>query len=172
MKFLPGHFEEFTDSTNWSQAQKITYLSLDYLLMAMYAMLILLVVRNIWAILMRQGEYKNIPILAFYVFALLAVSIRLLFIIGEWTDMPIFTNMDFVQQGAKLSVGIVQDWITFELAIRMHKTRGYYDISEAAKNRLHCAFGLLLAGLTLAFLSFSLIVIISARKPEHSGYAF
>ena len=75
--------------------------------MVMYTMLVVLVLRNIWAIIIRQKEYKNLPILAFYMFALIAVSIRLFFIFGDWTDKPIFRNMDFVQQGAKLSVGVV-----------------------------------------------------------------
>ena len=103
------------------------------MVIATYILLVVLALRNIWSILIKQREYKNLPILAFYVFTLLAVSLRTIFLIGQWTFMPIFQNTDFVQQGAKLCVGIVQDWITFELAIRIHNARGYSDISEAAK---------------------------------------
>ena len=77
-----------------------------------------------------------------------------------------------MQQGAKLCVGIVQDWITFELAIRIHNARGYSDISEAAKKKLRFAFAILFTILILAFLAYSLIVIISARKEENIGFAF
>ena len=77
-----------------------------------------------------------------------------------------------MQQGAKLCVGIVQDWITFELAIRIHNARGYSDISEAAKKKLRFVFSILFTILILAFLAYSLIVISSARKEENIGIAF
>ena len=59
-------------------------------------MLVVLAMRNIIAILLKQREYKNLPILAFYAFALLAVSLRTTIMVGRWTQNPIYSNMDWV----------------------------------------------------------------------------
>ena len=120
--------------------------------------------RNIWSILIRQREYKNLPILAFYAFALLAVMFRPVFIIGYWTAKPVYPNIDWVQQAVKLCVGVVQDWITLELAIRIHNARGYSDISEAAKRKLRFVFKVLFACLILVLIAWSVSVIVSAHK--------
>ena len=64
--------------------------------MATYGFLVVLALRNIWVILVKLKEYKNLPILAFYVFALLAVSLRLANITLMWTENPVLWNMDLV----------------------------------------------------------------------------
>ena len=107
----------------------MSYVLATYLVVAMYSFLTVLALRNSWFILYKQGEYKNTPILAFYAFTLIAVSLRPIYLIGSWTNNPILFNIDYVQQAAKLCVGIVQDWITLELAIRIHHVKGYSDIS-------------------------------------------
>ena len=84
--------------------------------------MLLLALRNVWVILVKQGEYKNLPILMFYLFSLLAITLRLIEIIWYWTPHAFVNNITFVQQFAKFCVGIVQDWITFELAILMRCT--------------------------------------------------
>ena len=63
---------------------------------AMYGLLVLLALRNIWVILVRQHEYKNIPILAFYAFSLVAISLRPIQMLGYWNHPLIFTNIDWV----------------------------------------------------------------------------
>ena len=83
----------------------------------------MLALRNIWVIIVKQQEYKNLPILMFYLFALIAVTLRPIFLIWYYTFKQTLFNLDFVQQLAKLCVGVVQDWITLELAIRIHKTK-------------------------------------------------
>ena len=69
-------------------------------------------------------------------------------------------------------MGVVQDWITLELAIRIHNSKGHTDISEAAKKKLSRAFAVIFAVLTLALGAFSLATILSARKQENRGFAF
>ena len=86
--------------------------------------MVVLAVRNIYAILVKQREYKNLPILAFYCFSLIAVALRPVYLALYWIQIPIIWNIDWVQQAAKLCVGIVQDWITFELAVRIRNTKG------------------------------------------------
>ena len=81
MGFLPFELEDEAEEFGWTSAQKITYVTIDYLAIATYGFLVLLALCNIWVILIRQKEYKNLPILAFYVFTLLAVTLRTIFII-------------------------------------------------------------------------------------------
>ena len=99
----------------------------------------MLLLRNSWVVVLKQKEYKNLPILMFYAYALIAVTLRQVLIIWWWSPDPIMSNIDYVQQVAKLCVGVVQDWITLELAIRIHNAKGYSDISEAGKKKLRFA---------------------------------
>ena len=73
-------------------------------------------------------------------------------------------NLRLVQQVAKLCVGVVQDWITLELAIRIRNAKGYSDISEAAKKQLCKTSGVLIAILALTFVIFVVTGIVSAHK--------
>ena len=66
----------------------------------------------------------------------------------------------------------MQDWITFELAIRIRFAKVYSDISEEAKARLRIARRVLFALLALAFLALSITIIVSARIPENEGWSF
>ena len=76
-----------------------------------------------------------------------------------------------IQQGSKLCVGIVQDWITVDLAIRIRNAKFYTEISESGKRKLRIASGVLFANITLLFAAFSISVIVSAHKSE-DGIAF
>ena len=138
----------------------------------MYVLLVALALRNIWVILIRQQKYRLLPILAFYAFALVALTLRPIYMMGRWTTYPIFFNMDKVQQVAKLCVGIVQDWITLELAIRIHSAKGSSDISTAAKKRLRLAFAFVFIGLIIGFIAWNIAVYVSACVPGNYGYAF
>ena len=126
MAYLPGlTHEDIVDDWGYSQAKLIAFLAALYPVVAIYGILIIVALRNIFVIIVKQQEYKNLPILMFYVFALIAVTLREMKVI--WTHKEntfINVNLDFVQQFAKLSVGLVQDWITLELAIRIHCIKG------------------------------------------------
>ena len=137
---------------------------MTYLAMAMYGLLVILAVRNIWVILIKQKKYKNLPLAAFYAFALIALALRPIDLIGIWTLNPLFYNIDLMQQGAKLCVGFVQNWITLELAIRIQNARDSADISTPVKNKLRTVFAVVLVGLTLGFLAWSSAVLVSASK--------
>ena len=96
MAFLPD-FDKTLNANNWTKTQAIVIVATNYLVIALYSFLVMLALRNIWAILVRQREYKNLPILSFYIYALLAVSLRLVYIIWRWTPSEIITNLDPVQ---------------------------------------------------------------------------
>ena len=52
-----------------------------YLDIVIYGMVFLLAVRNVWVIVWKQGEYKNDPILMFYIFSIIATILRIILII-------------------------------------------------------------------------------------------
>ena len=89
-----------------------------------------------------------------------------------FTLEPIYLSVDWVQQGAKLCVGLVQDWITLELAIRIHRSSEHSDISETVKNKLRTASTVLFSVLTLLFIGFTTFSIVSAHLEKNGGYAF
>ena len=71
------------------------------------------------------------PIPAFYSFAVIALALRPIYMIGAWAPFPnyvIYYNLDWVQQGAKLCVGLVQDWVTLELSVRIRTDNGDHKI--------------------------------------------
>ena len=133
-----------------------------YLDIAEYGLLLLLALRNIWKIVVLQGEYKNVPILMFYVLALLAISIRLINLIWINSNAPLIYNFGILQQPIKLCVGVVYDWITLELAIRIRHSKVYNDIDEATKKKLQLFRGLLFSAITVALIAYSISIIISA----------
>ena len=97
MEFVPGYFEDFVRNYGWTETEKMTIILADYLVIAEYGFLIGLALRNIWIVLFKQKEYRNLPIFAFYCFSLIAVALRLIYVVGHWTVNPIIDNIDFVQ---------------------------------------------------------------------------
>lgn len=164
MAYIIGSFETFADDLDWTQPQVIAMISTYYLLLATYGILLGLALRNTWVIIVKQKEYKNLPILMFYIFALIAIFLRLLLMVCWWMINPIFWFISLVQQFAKLNVGVVQNWITFELAIRIHHSKGYSDISEAAKKKLRFTRSLLFLIITISFVAFTISMIILGLK--------
>ena len=65
-----------------------------------------------------------------------------------------------MQQAAKLCVGIVQDWITLELAVRIHNAKVDSDISEAGKKKLRLVSCYIFSVTTLAFLACTVSIIV------------
>ena len=55
-----------------------------YLLLGLYAFLMLMVLVNTWTILIKQGKYKTVPLCAFYIFAFIAIGCRFVYIIIDW----------------------------------------------------------------------------------------
>ena len=89
-----------------------------------------------------------------------------------WAEKNVIANLNSAQQVAKLCVGVVQDWITFELAIRIRNAKGSSNISEAAKKKLRKTSGVLILILALSFVIFVGMAIVSAHKQGNDGYSF
>ena len=137
----------------------ITFTYVDF---GLYCALLLFALRNIWVVVIKKQRYKRLPIPAFYTFAVVTLTLRPFFIIGSWTDdWKFFVNLDWVQQGAKLCVGLVQDWVTVELAVRIHVSKGVHDISKAGINRLRAIFKIVYLALVVGFIAWIITVIVS-----------
>ena len=113
-----------------------------------------------------------LPIPAFYTFAVVALTLRPLYLIGYWTldHHAIYINIDWVQQGAKLCVGLVQDWVTVELAVRIHVFKGVHDVSiasitrvKAGISKLRTIFKIYYLTLVVGFFAWIIAVIVSAH---------
>ena len=105
-------------------------------------------------------------------YALIALTLRPFYIIGQWTHNLGFYNIDWVQQAAKLCVGVVQDWITLELAIRIRLARSHTDVSKTAVKKLRGVFAWLFFILTLALIAWTFAVLVTARKEVNHGSSF
>ena len=77
-----------------------------------------------------------------------------------------------MQQGAKICVGIVQDWITLELAVRIHISKGMNDITQAGKDRLRAIFRIVFLVLFLALIAWIITVIVSAHISHNDSMIF
>ena len=61
-----------------------------------YALLLVLDILNVWMIFLKQKKYKNLPILMFYAFGTVAITLRLIYVIFYWTDSFVY-NLDYDQ---------------------------------------------------------------------------
>ena len=140
--------------------------------MVVYCLMLVLALRNICLVVPHHyKQLKMLPSPAFYAFALVAISLRPVYMIGHWTHEPIYFNLDKVQQCAKLCVGIVQDWITFELAVRIHIEKSKHKVTAGEKNRLKTIFKVVWLVLIIALIAFIITVIVSAHQ-NYYGLAF
>ena len=102
-----------------------------YTLIGLYTFLLVLVIVNIWTILIKQKRCKTLPLVAFYIFAFLAIAFRLIYILIDWTfvrvPVRLINNFYLI---TKLSVGLIQSWIILEIALRVRQT---YKSSNSAE---------------------------------------
>ena len=173
MAYLPGLTHDEIESWGWTQAQIISYLSVIYPVIIVYGILTVVALRNIIVIVVKQKEYKNLPILMFYLFALVAVTLREVKTIWHGLQSTfIDVNLDFVQQFSKFSVGLVQDWITLELAVRIHCVYGSSDISETGKKKLHSARRIFFTIIGLVFAALCVASIVTGIVEKDRGTSF
>lgn len=76
---------------------------------------------NSWAFLWRQGKYKTLPLLLFYLVAVTLTLARLyysLFVFYEFTDN--FFAINQMMPVLKIELGLVQCWMMLELSLRIN----------------------------------------------------
>ena len=91
----------------------ITFFAFAYLVIGIYVFLFGLAIHNVWALFLRKKWKKegeeglNVSILMFYIYASIAISIRIACLVWQWVESPLILNADYVQQLSKICVGLV-----------------------------------------------------------------
>ena len=113
--------------------------------------------------------------LLFYVFASIAIPLRFIAIIYDFSpNVILYSNIGPLQQVAKLCVGWVQDWITFELSLRLRATQYCQGktLPISLNNRLKCGHCTLTIMTIATFCAFTIAVILTELKDGNDGIAF
>ena len=87
--------------------QRKIYVLEHYILALLFMCLIALACMNIWKILIKQGKWRTLPLLFFYIFAMISNVFREVIIIGGFVTKPIIDIMIVTQSPAKLCVGFI-----------------------------------------------------------------
>ena len=96
-----------------------TFIVFQWLNIALFGALVILVSVNIWQIIIRQRKWGNLPLLFFYIFATLGILLRetlLIFAYASWMNNKV-NILQFEEPMTKLGAGVVQSWIIFEIAL-------------------------------------------------------
>ena len=89
----------------------------------MYCFLLILVLCNIWQILIKQKRWKNLPFLAFYYLAFIAILMRAAeLLIGFSRQIGYLTLwLNEGQPQVKIAAGLVQAWMIYEVGQKIHE---------------------------------------------------
>ena len=122
MKNIIPYLVDFTEPPYLiTDAQAYTLAVSSYLLSIIYVLLLMLNIRNIWFILMKQERYKVIPLTAFYMITTLLCIFRIfsvIYVLEWWINMNIVGLLG--PAILKLASGVIQVWITIELTMKIH----------------------------------------------------
>ena len=186
-EILPGLSRESAEEYGFSGSQFVIYAIEHYILIGLYSFLLVLALVNIWTILIKQGRYKTLPLLFFYIFAFLSIFLRLILIIMAWSKFTSFGYYinDFYLV-TKLSVGLIQSWMIFEIALRVRQT--YISTNgtgepaassiESFEKRLRCGqYSTIALSVTIAFAILLADTVLWPRDDElttvyYYGFAF
>lgn len=111
------------ETETWTSTQLITFASVSYAMVALYAALIILAASNFKQFFISNAEQmKGSPLLVFYllaVFCLVSDIVYSIFIVEiEVNDMPI---VFFLPPTLKVSLGFEQLWMMIELSMRVNQ---------------------------------------------------
>ena len=121
-EIFPG-IEKLNTEYDFTETQFKIFFTEHLILTLLYAALFILVSVNIWIILVRQGKWRTLPLLLFYVMAFIAISTRLIACIWIYTEANWVFAVYFMQPLAKIAVGLTQAWMIFELKVRIRQAR-------------------------------------------------
>ena len=86
MAYIIGkEFSKNAEKHDWTGTQIGIYVTIYYIVLITYALVVALAMRNIWAIVIKQEKYKNTAILFFYIFTLIATTLRFVYVFIYWT---------------------------------------------------------------------------------------
>ena len=118
-------FPDFDEYSNYlTEGQYRTYYATHCLLCLLYIAVVVLHLVNCYQIVYRQGRWRTLPILVFYVLAWFSIMSRFFLNVFaayqfDRTQHLWVFRISIWQPFAKISVGLVQAWMMFELAIRI-----------------------------------------------------
>lgn len=114
--FPPG-FEKYKDEV--STPEYYVILTVVWVILLIYASCFAILVANAWQILIKQGRWRNLPLLLFYIFSAAAIVLRelIMFIRKANCSQFLYYFTDLEQPYVKLGAGLVQVWIIFEVAL-------------------------------------------------------
>ena len=85
----------------------IIFATEHYVLIGLYAFLFVLVNLNGWMIIIRQKRFKNLPLTSFYIFAYIAIAMRLIALVWEFENSAVMHIISQTVPWAKINVGIM-----------------------------------------------------------------
>ena len=121
MFLLPG-IEKFSKFYQYSDKQFNCLVSMQYIVILLYSFLLVLCLVNFWKILIRQGRWRTLPLLFFYIMSVTAISFRIVACF-YYFDRSEYWHYVFItmQPIAKGCVGLMQCWMIFELTLIMRR---------------------------------------------------
>lgn len=119
MGAFPG-YDQLLAKDNFTSTN-LTWIAItQYLAIAFFSGLLVLALRNAWVIFVKQGRYRNVTLLSFYVLVIMAIALRLETLIWFWTAVLDWDRYCLtIQPVVKLHVGLVMAWTIIELTLRV-----------------------------------------------------
>ena len=154
-----------------SRPKWITLACMQYLLVALYTSLNIIMALNVCQILFKQKRYRTLPLLFFYIFASFALSLRLVAIIGFYSTVPkhpAFFQILEIATLAKLFVGLVTSWMVIKIALRIRQRNG----DKRIEKKIAVAELTILTFSSVGLVTFIVTVTVSANQPGNDGIAF
>ena len=115
MAALPG-LDNFSDMYD-KNGLYYTYIVLYYIKMLSDIALLVLCLVNIYTILYRQGRWRTMPLLFFYIYALIAAIFKNVVNLFYFTFATWEQVLYVLEPIAKFNVGAVQIWIIIVLTV-------------------------------------------------------
>ena len=113
--------DDYKNAENWNETQEEVVCLLMYLSVILYILMLAMTGHNVWVFLIKQKRYKTTgPLVLFYFLAVLIGLLRFYFSLFYFAVLIEFNMIVILLQPIlKIFLGVVQCWITVELAIRI-----------------------------------------------------
>ena len=113
--------DDYLRVNGWNETQEEVVCLLMYLSVILYILMLAMTGHNVWVFLIKQKRYKTTgPLVLFYFLAVLIGLLRFYFSLFYFAVLIEFNMIVILLEPIlKIFLGVVQCWITVELAIRI-----------------------------------------------------
>ena len=113
--------DDYLIVNGWNETQEEVVCLLMYLSVILYILMLAMTGHNVWVFLIKQKRYKTTgPLVLFYFLAVLIGLLRFYFSLFYFAVLIEFNMIVILLEPIlKIFLGVVQCWITVELAIRI-----------------------------------------------------